>query len=171
MRSLRSVLGALLLASACGATATAASRPPLFASGRYAASDAAGSVSFVVRRSQITRLRVRMPLACQNKRTRAFSLPTLAFAASTGKPPSNTYSRIYLPASGTTNVSFVVDDNARRPEIYLSLQLHDGIGHVSVHARSDAGREACEGASASTSACADRRVARPRDARGECRSA
>ena len=87
-----------------------------------------------------------MPLACQNKQTHAHSAPTLAFAASTGAGRANTYSRIYLPADGTTNVSFVVDDNPRQPEIYLSLQLQGGIGHVSVHARSKAAREACEGA-------------------------
>jgi hypothetical protein len=148
MRSLRSVLGAaLVLAATSAATASAAPHPPLFPSGRYAAADSAGSVSFVVGRSQITRLQVRMPLACQNKRTHALSLPTLAFAASAAGRPSNTYSRIYLPANGSTNVSFVVDDNARRPEIYLSLQLRGGVGHVSVHARSDAAREACSGAS------------------------
>ncbi len=148
MRSLRRVaFAALLLAAACVTTATAAPRPPLFPSGRYAAADSAGSLSFVVQRSQITRLQVRMPLACQNKRTHALSLPTLAFSSSGAGPRANTYSRIYLPANGSTNVSFVVDDNARRPEIYLSLQLHGGVGHVSVHARSDAAREACEGAS------------------------
>ena len=65
---------------------------------------------------------------------------------------ATTYSRIYLPADGATNVSFVVDDNSRQPEIYLSLQLHGGVGHVSVHARSQAARETCAGASASTSA-------------------
>ena len=57
-----------------------------------------------------------------------------------------TYSRIYLPADGSANVSFVADDNSRQPEIYLSLQLHGGIGHVSVHARSQAARETCSGA-------------------------
>ena len=57
-----------------------------------------------------------------------------------------TYSRIYLPADGSANVTFVADDNSRQPEIYLSLQLHGGIGHVSVHARSQAARETCSGA-------------------------
>ena len=147
MRSLRSgILAVVLLATVTAATATAAPRPPLFQTGRYAALGADGSLSFVVSRQQITRLQVRMPLACQNKRTQARSAQTLAFAASTGKGPSNTYSRIYLPADGATNVSFVVDDNTRQPQIYLSLQLKGGIGHVSVHARSDAAREACEGA-------------------------
>ena len=51
-----------------------------------------------------------------------------------------------LPADGAANVSFVVDDNARQPEVYLSLQLRGGTGHVSVHARSRAGRETCDGA-------------------------
>jgi hypothetical protein len=148
MRCFRSgLLAVLLLATVVAATATAAPRPPLFQSGRYAAGGAGGSLSFVLQRSQITRLQVRMPLVCQNKRTHAQSVPTLTFAASTGSRRWNTYSRIYLPADGATNVSFVVDDNARQPEIYLSLQLHGGVGHVSVHARSDAAREACEGAS------------------------
>ena len=69
----------------------------------------------------------------------------LAFTAATGKR-SNTYARIFLPADGAANVSFVVDDVARQPEVYLSLQLRGGIGHVSVHARSEAGRETCDGA-------------------------
>ena len=143
---LRSGLLAILLATAVASTATAAPRPPLFQTGRYAALGPGGSLSFVVSRQQITKLQVRMPLACQNKRTHARSAPTLAFAASTGTARANTYSRIYLPADGATNVSFVVDDNRRQPEIYLSLQLKGGIGHVSVHARSNAAREACEGA-------------------------
>jgi len=147
MRSLRSgILAVLLLTTFAAASATAAPRPPLFQNGRYAALGTDGSLSFVVQRSQITRLQVRMPLACQNKRTHAHSAPTLAFAASTGRQRSNTYSRIYLPADGATNVSFVVDDDSRQPEIYLSLQLHGGIGHVSVHARSNAARESCDGA-------------------------
>jgi hypothetical protein len=147
MRGFRTGLLAALLATVVVATATAAPRPPLFPSGRYAAAGAGGSVSFVLQRSQITRLQVRMPLVCQNKRTHAQSVPTLAFGGSTGTQRWNTYSRIYLPADGATNVSFVVDDNARQPEIYLSLQLHGGVGHVSVHARSNVAREACEGAS------------------------
>ena len=148
MRSFRSsLLAVLLLATVVAGTATAAPRPPLFQSGLYAAAGTGGSLSFVLQRSQITRLQVRMPLLCRNKRTHAQSVPTLAFAASSGTHHWNTYSRIYLPADGATNVSFVVDDNARQPEIYLSLQLHGRIGHVSVHARSDAAREACEGAS------------------------
>ncbi len=147
MRSLRSgLLAALLLATFAAATATAAPRPPLFQTGRYVALGTSGSLSFVAGRQQITKLQVRMPLVCQNKRTHAQSAPTLTFAASTGPGRSNMYSRIYLPADGATNVSFVVDDNARQPQIYLSLQLKGGIGHVSVHARSDAAREACEGA-------------------------
>jgi hypothetical protein len=140
------LLAVILLATAVAATATAAPRPPLFQTGRYAALGPGGSLSFVVSRQQITRLQVRMPLACQDKRTHAHTAPTLAFAASTGKGRANTYSRIYLPADGATNVSFVVDDNRRQPEIYLSLQLKGGVGHVSVHARSNAAREACEGA-------------------------
>ena len=95
-------------------------------------------------RSRSCRCACRWP-ARTSARTRARA-PTLAFAASTGKGRANTYSRIYLPADGATNVSFVVDDNRRQPEIYLSLQLKGGIGHVSVHARSNAAREACEGA-------------------------
>jgi hypothetical protein len=147
MRSLRSgILAVLLLATITAATATAAPRPPLFQTGRYAALGANGSLSFVVSRQQITRLQVRMPLACQDKRTHAHSTPTLVFAASTGTRRSNTYARIHLPADGATNVSFIVDDNTRQPEIYLSLQLKGGFGHVSVHARSNAAREACEGA-------------------------
>ena len=85
-----------------------------------------------------------MPLACQNTRTHRRSTSTLAFGArSAGR---TTYSRIYLPADGSANVTFVADDNSRQPEIYLSLQLHGGIGHVSVHARSQAARETCSGA-------------------------
>ena len=149
MRVLRSCSFAVLLlalALAGTASATASPRPPLFQSGRYVALGADGALSFVVARSQITRLQVRMPLACQNKRTHARSAPTLAFAASTAGQRPNTYSRIYLPADGSANISFVVDDNSRQPEIYLSLQLHGGIGHVSVHARSEAARERCTGA-------------------------
>jgi hypothetical protein len=147
MRVLRSCSFAVLLLALAGtATATASPRPPLFQSGRYVALGADGSLSFVVGRSQITRLQVRMPLVCQNKRTHARSVPTLAFAASTGAQRPNTYARIYLPADGSANISFVVDDNSRQPEIYLSLQLHGGVGHVSVHARSEAARESCTGA-------------------------
>jgi hypothetical protein len=147
MRSLRSVLGAvLLLATAAVASATASPRPQLFQNGRYAALDATGSLSFVVNRLQITRLQVRMPLSCQNTRTHARSSPTLRFAASTARQRSNTYSRIFLPADGNANVSFVVDDDKRQPEVYLSLQLKGGIGHVSVHARSQGAGEKCDGA-------------------------
>jgi hypothetical protein len=147
MRSLRSgVLAVLLLATVAVAVATASPRPQLFQNGQYTALGADGSLSFVVARLQITRLQVRMPLACRDRRTHARSAPVLAFAASTGTQRPNTYSRIYLPADGSANVSFVVDDNTRRPEIYLSLQLHGGIGHVSVHARSEAARETCAGA-------------------------
>jgi hypothetical protein len=147
MRILRSgTLAVLLLATVTASTALAAPRPPLFQTGRYSALGEAGSLSFVVTRRQITKLQVRMPLACQNKKTHAHSAPTLAFAASTAKGRANTYARIYLPSDGSTNVSFVVDDNSRQPEVYLSLQLKGGVGHVSVHARSNAAREACEGA-------------------------
>jgi len=144
MRILRTgILAALLLATAATG-ATASQSPSLFQSGRYAALGANGSLSFVVQRSQITGLQVRMPLACQNTRTHRLSTSTLAFGArSAGR---TTYSRIYLPADGSANVTFVADDNSRQPEIYLSLQLHGGIGHVSVHARSQAARETCSGA-------------------------
>ena len=131
--------------SALPAAATAAPRPTLFPSGRYAAADANASMSFVLQRLQITRLQVRMPLSCQNSRTHAHSAPTLSFAAGTGTR-STTYSRIFLPADGATNVSFVVDDDTRQPEVYLSLQLRGGVGHVSVHARSQVARETCDGA-------------------------
>lgn len=142
MRILRTgTLAALLLATAA-AVATASQTPTVFQSGRYAALGANGALSFVVRSSQITGLQVRMPLSCQNTRTHKRSAPTLAFGA--GGP--TTYSRIYLPADGSANVSFVADDNSRQPEIYLSLQLHGGIGHVSVHARSQGTRETCSGA-------------------------
>ncbi|MDX6539583.1 MAG: hypothetical protein QOI71_1193 [Gaiellales bacterium] len=144
MRSLRTaVLAAVLLA--LPAAATAAPQPTLFPSGRYAAVDANASLSFMLERLQITRLQVRMPLSCQNTRTHAHSTPTLAFAAGAGTR-TTTYSRIFLPADGATNVSFVVDDNARQPAIYLSLQLRGAGGHVSVHARSQAARETCAGA-------------------------
>jgi hypothetical protein len=143
MRSLRSgLLAALLLATIAAAAASASPRPPLFQTGRYAALAGDGSLSFVVARGQITRLQVRMPLSCENKRTHAHTAPTLAFAASR----TNSYSRIYLPASGSANVSFVVDDNSRQPEIYLSLQLRGGVGHASLHALSQAGHENCSGA-------------------------
>jgi hypothetical protein len=144
MRILRtSTLAALLLATAATG-ATASQSPTLFQSGHYAALGANGSLSFVVQHFQITGLQVRMPLACQNTRTHRRSTPTLAFGArSAGR---TTYSRIYLPADGSANVTFVADDNSRQPEIYLSLQLHGGIGHVSVHARSQAARETCSGA-------------------------
>jgi hypothetical protein len=137
------ILAALLLATAATG-ATASQSPSLFQTGRYAALDGNGSLSFVVQRTQITGLQVRMPLSCQNTRTHKRSAPTLTFGApSAGR---TMYSRIYLPADGSANVSFVADDNSRQPEIYLSLQLHGGIGHVSVHARSQAARETCSGA-------------------------
>ena len=144
MRILRTgTLAALLLATAA-TSATAGQAPSLFQSGRYAALGANGSLSFVVQHLQITGLQVRMPLACQNTRTHRRSTSILAFGArSAGR---TTYSRIYLPADGSANVTFVADDNSRQPEIYLSLQLHGGIGHVSVHARSQAARETCSGA-------------------------
>jgi hypothetical protein len=97
-----------------------------------------------VRSSQITQLQVRMPLSCQNTRTHKRSAPTLAFGAAAAR--TTMYSRIYLPADGSANVTFVADDNSRQPEIYLSLQLHGGIGHVSVHARSQGTSETCSGA-------------------------
>jgi hypothetical protein len=147
MRVLRSCSLAVLLLALAGATsATASPRPPLFQSGRYVALGTDGALSFVVGRSQITRLQVRMPLVCRDRRTHALSAPTLAFAASTGAQRPNTYARIFLPADGSANVSFVVDDDSRQPEIYLSLQLHGGVGHVSLHARSEAARETCSGA-------------------------
>src|SRR3954447_24891239 len=141
MRSLRSgLLAAFLLATVAAATATAAARPQIFQNGRYTAIGPSGALSFVVGGTQITKLQVRMPISCQNRSTHANSAPTLAFgAAAAGRP--TTYSRIYLPADGATNISFVADDNARLPEIYLSVQIHGKIGHVSVHARSEAGKE------------------------------
>ena len=144
MRSLRTgVLAALLLV--LPAAATAAPRPTLFPSGRYAAADANASMSFVLQRLQITRLQVRMPLSCQNSRTHVHSAPTLAFGAAPAGAPPRTRASTCRPTAAT-NVSFVVDDNTRQPEIYLSLQLRGGVGHVSVHARSQAARETCAGA-------------------------
>jgi hypothetical protein len=143
MRSLRSGLCAVLLLATTATCATASQSPSLFQSGRYAALGGNGSLSFVVQRFQITRLQVRMPLSCQDTRTHRRSAPTLAFGAPVGR--STTYSRFYLPADGSANVTFVADDNTRQPEIYLSLQLHGGVGHVSVHARSQAARETCSG--------------------------
>ena len=146
MRSLRSgLLAAFLLATVAAATATAAARPQIFQNGRYTAVGPSGALSFVVGGTQITKLQVRMPLSCQNRSTHASSAPTLAFGAA-GAGRSTTYSRIYLPADGATNISFVADDNARLPEIYLSVQIHGKIGHVSVHARSEASKESCAGA-------------------------
>jgi hypothetical protein len=146
MRSLRSgLLAALLLVTAAVASATAAPRPQVFQNGRYVAVGNHGALSFVVGGTQITRLQVRMPVACRNRGTHTSSAPTLSFGAA-GGGRSTTYSRIHLPADGATNVSFVADDNARRPEIYLSLQVHGSIGHVSVHARSQAAKESCAGA-------------------------
>jgi hypothetical protein len=145
MRSLRSGILAVLLLATLAAAAPASPQPTLFPNGRYAAADPGASLSFVLKSAQITRLQVRMPLSCQNTRTHAHSAPTLTFGAATGNA-STTYARIFLPADGATNVSFVVDDNARQPQVYLSLQLRGGIGHVSVHARSQAARETCSGA-------------------------
>jgi hypothetical protein len=119
--------------------------PPLFPDGRYAAQRAGASLSFVVRRLQITRLQVRMPLSCRDTRTRARVRTTLAFAASAPGQRANTYSRIYLPADGSANVAFVVDDDGRRPEIYLTLQLRGATGRVSLHARSETAGERCDG--------------------------
>ena len=97
-----------------------------------------------MQRTQITGLQVRMPLSCQNTRTHRRTAPIAGLRGD--RAGRTTYSRIYLPADGSANVSFVADDNSRQPEIYLSLQLHGGIGHVSVHARSQAARETCSGA-------------------------
>jgi hypothetical protein len=144
MRSLRSSLLAILLLATAATGATASQSPTFFQNGRYTALGGNGALSFVVQRFQITGLQVRMPLSCQNTRTHKRSTPTLAFGAS--RAGRTTYSRIYLPADGSANVSFVADDNSRQPEIYLSLQLRGGIGHVSVHARSQAARETCSGA-------------------------
>ena len=145
MRSLRSGSLAVILLATLVAAAPAAPRPTLFPSGRYVAADAGASLSFMLESAQITRLQVRMPLSCQNTRTHAHSAPTLTFGAASGNR-STTYARIFLPADGATNVSFVVSDDARQPEVYLSLQLRGGVGHVSVHARSQAARETCSGA-------------------------
>jgi hypothetical protein len=143
MRILRSsALAALLLVTAA-AGSSASQSPSLFQTGHYDALGGNGSLSFVVQRTQITGLQVRMPLSCQNSRTHKRTAPILAFGTTAGR---TTYSRIYLPVDGSTNVSFVADDNSRQPEIYLSLQLHGAIGHVSVHARSQAARETCTGA-------------------------
>jgi hypothetical protein len=144
MRSLRSGLLALVLLATAATGATASQAPTLFQSGRYVAQGAGGSLSFVVERSQVTRLQVRMPLSCRNTRTHRISAPTLVFGPAAAR--TTTYARIYLPADGSANVTFVADDNSRQPEIYLSLQLHGGAGHVSVHARSQAARETCSGA-------------------------
>jgi hypothetical protein len=143
MRILRTGIVAAVLLALAAASATASQSPSLFRTGRYAALGANGSLSFVVQRTQITGLQVRMPLSCRNTRTHRLSSSTLAFGAA-GRPTM--YSRIYLPVDGSTNVSFVADDNSRRPEIYLSLQLHGAVGHVSVHARSRAALETCSGA-------------------------
>src|SRR4051812_39974468 len=124
MRSLRtSSLIAVLLVAAAATGASASQVPTIFPSGRYVARGADGSLSFIVQRSQVTGLAVRMPLLCRNARTHRLSARTLAFGAA-GRP--TTYSRFYLPADGSANVTFVVDDNSRLPEIYLSLQLHGG---------------------------------------------
>ena len=145
MRSLCSVLAAVVLLGTAATGAMAGQSPSLFQSGRYSALGVSGSLSFVVQRSQVTRLQVRMPLSCRNTATHRRTTPTLSFgAAALGR--TTMYSRIYLPADGSANVSFVADDNSRQPEIYLSLQLHGRIGHVSVHARSQAARETCTGA-------------------------
>jgi hypothetical protein len=145
MRTLRSgALAALLLA--LPAAAVAAPQPTMFPNGRYSAAAEGASLSFVLQRLQITGLQVRMPLSCQNTRTHVHSAPTLVFGTAGKTAPASTYSRIFLPADGAANVSFVADDAARRPQVYLSLQLRGGTGHVSVHARSRAGRETCEGA-------------------------
>jgi hypothetical protein len=142
MRTLRSGLLAIVVPAALALPALASQVPPAFQAGHYGAAGATGSLSFVVHRGQITRLQVRMPLSCRNTRTHRVTAPVLAFGAGGS---STTYARMYLPADGSANVTFVADDNARRPEIYLSLQLHGRAGHVSVHARSQAARETCSG--------------------------
>src|SRR4029077_14330199 len=138
MRTLRSALLAMLVPAAAALPALASQVPPGFQGGHYSAEGAAGSLSFVVHDAQITRLQVRMPLSCRNTRTHRLTAPMLAFGAAGS---ATTYARIYLPAARRANLPFVADDNARRPEIYLSLQLHGRVGHVSVHARSQVARE------------------------------
>ena len=107
-----------------------------------------GSLSFVVARQQITKLQVRMPLVCQNKRTHAQQRAD----ARPSPPPRASRPRehvlAHLPARRRRDERLVRRrrQRAASPQIYLSLQLKGGIGHVSVHARSDAAREACEGA-------------------------
>src|SRR3954447_13306612 len=142
MRIFRNGLLAAALAVAVAPPALGAQAPPGAREARYSAHSAGGSVAFVVRNSQITGLQVQMPLACRNSRTHRLTAPTLAFGAARR---TTTYSRIYLPEDGSANVAFVADDNPRQPEIYLSLQLFGGAGHVSVHARSRAARETCAG--------------------------
>jgi hypothetical protein len=145
MRILRTGALALVLLVTVAGAATASQSPTLVQSGHYSALGANGSLSFVVRQFQVTGLQVRMPLSCQNTRTHRRSAPMLAFGSQSASR-STMYSRIYLPLDGSANVTFVADDNSRQPEIYLSLQLHGGVGHVSVHARSQAARETCSGA-------------------------
>ena len=143
MRTLRSGLLAILVPAALALPAPASQVPPGFQGGHYAAEGATGSLRFVVHRAQITALQVRMPLSCRNMRTHGRTARMLAFGAAGS---ATTYARIYLPADGSANVTFVADDNARRPEIYLSVQLRGRVGHVSLHAHSQAAGETCSGA-------------------------
>ena len=101
------LLAVLLLATAVAATATASPRPPLFQTGRYAALGAGGSLSFVVERSQITRLQVRMPLACQNKRTQRTQRPDarLRRLDGPGSAPTRTRASTCPPTATRTSRS------------------------------------------------------------------
>ena len=147
MRSLRSGLLAVVLLAARGdrrdgqparrRCSRTAATPRWAPAARSASSSSA-------RRSRGCRCACRW--SCQNTRTHAPQRPDARLRRLAGRRRTNTYSRIYLPADGSANVSFVVDDNSRQPEIYLSLQLHGGVGHVSLHARSEAARETCSGA-------------------------
>ncbi len=150
-------------ARAAAAAATAAPRPPLFPNGRYARS--ATMALAQLRRSQrlqITRLQVRMPLSCQNTRTHAHSAPDARVRRPDRHALDDTYSRIFLPADGATNVSFVVDDDGRQPEIYLSLQLRGGVGPRQ-RARAQPGRDARRATARSASTSASRRLTRSRE--------
>ena len=124
MRGFRSGFLVVLLLTAGVATAVASPRPPLFQSGRYAALGAGGSLGSKV--------------FSMTSEGSSRVVPTLAFRASTGRQRPNTYARISLPADGSANVSFIVDDDRRQPEVYLSLQLRGAAGHVSLQASSSA---------------------------------
>ena len=139
------LLAILLLATAVAAPRRRQPRPPLFQTGRYAALGTGGSLSFVVsrRRSRGCRCACRWPARTSARtRTRRRRSPSRL----DGHGQREHLLPHLPPGRRRANVSFVVDDNARQPEIYLSLQLKGGLGHVSVHARSKAAREACEGA-------------------------